>query len=389
MKNLLVITNNFPDEEGKLPLTTFVKDNVNALKEQFTKIYVICPTPYYPSVLNIFWKNKYTHFSKLKSYSYDNVEVYFSRYILLPISFHRKKAAKNALRAAKKILSQKKIAIDSILAHFSKPSGIIAASIAKEYNIEYVITLHENPQWLDTLIQSWDKELYKSRTWSRALIRVNPYDMDKLEEFNNNIYHYPNWYDQNKFYDLDQNACREKLALQSHWKILITIGRLHPIKNQANLIKACKILVDEGKTIKLIIIWSWPEKKNLEKLIVQEWLTQHISLAGAIPNQDLVYWLNASDLFILPSLAESFWVVLLEALWCGIPVISTPHWWPQQIVTKESWLLIPDVHDPISIKETITKWLNTSRDTQNIIHTVKKKYSLEKLAKNYWDLLLK
>ncbi len=101
-------------------------------------------------------------------------------------------------------------------------------------------------------------------------------------------------------------------------KIFITIGRLDKQKNISTLIKTFKNLSPENI---LLIIGGGPERLNLANLIKQYNLTEQIFLLGRQKN---VYsYLNMADYFIFASQVEGFPNVLIEAMACNLPIITT------------------------------------------------------------------
>ncbi|MFT5620719.1 MAG: teichuronic acid biosynthesis glycosyltransferase TuaC, partial [Flavobacteriaceae bacterium] len=72
------------------------------------------------------------------------------------------------------------------------------------------------------------------------------------------------------------------------------------------------------------------ENLNLESVIV---------IVGSIRNNVLPIWMNTADIFILPSNNESFGIVQVEALACGIPVVATRNGGSEEILNEEIGVL--------------------------------------------------
>lgn len=105
--------------------------------------------------------------------------------------------------------------------------------------------------------------------------------------------------------------------------VIITSGRLLPVKGHQYLIRAFKKLNDTAKDITphLIILGEGPSRRNLTELISDFQLENQVHLPGFQKNP--YAWIGRSDIFVLPSLHEGFPNSLLEAMALGIPAIAT------------------------------------------------------------------
>lgn len=111
---------------------------------------------------------------------------------------------------------------------------------------------------------------------------------------------------------------KEKKAVGSN--TIITVARLVPIKNLDTLLRAWQIVGQTVPGSKLTIIGDGPERGNLEKLAAGLNLPA-VNFAGAIANENIPAYFYHADAFILPSLSETWGLVVNEAMAARLPVL--------------------------------------------------------------------
>lgn len=102
--------------------------------------------------------------------------------------------------------------------------------------------------------------------------------------------------------------------------VLLAVGRLSKVKDFPTLIRAFA-LVREYRTMRLIILGDGEERPELEKLIKQLGLEKDVSLPGFIDNP--YPYMTRASVFVLSSKHEALPTVLVEALYCGLPLVAT------------------------------------------------------------------
>jgi colanic acid/amylovoran biosynthesis glycosyltransferase len=95
---------------------------------------------------------------------------------------------------------------------------------------------------------------------------------------------------------------------------LLSVGRLHPVKDHAFLIQACAALRDQGLDFLCWIIGEGPERPALERQIAALGLQGRVYLLGRVPRADLPGYYRYSDLVVMTSKSEGIPVVLMEAM---------------------------------------------------------------------------
>ncbi len=119
----------------------------------------------------------------------------------------------------------------------------------------------------------------------------------------------------------DLERCAEDPWLSaSEDPIIVTVGRLHPQKDQQTLLRAFAKVV-ERRPARLLILGEGPDRAALEALAAELGVSQRVHLPGHV--FDSLAQMKAADLFVLSSRYEGLPTVLIEALLCGLPVVST------------------------------------------------------------------
>lgn len=125
---------------------------------------------------------------------------------------------------------------------------------------------------------------------------------------------------------IQQSAQEELSDKEKEWfagcsKMIVTMGRLTQQKGQQYLIEAMKTVHQELPTAKLLILGEGELEQSLREQAVKDGMQDVVVFGGFVKNP--YHILSKCDLFVLPSLYEGFPNALVEAMCCGLPVIST------------------------------------------------------------------
>lgn len=104
---------------------------------------------------------------------------------------------------------------------------------------------------------------------------------------------------------------------------VLSVGRLVPDKGQGVLVEAVGLLRDRGVAIDLTLVGDGADRPGLEAQTQRLSLESRVRFAGSVGQDRILEYYRAADVFCLPSFAEGIPVVLMEALACGIPVVTT------------------------------------------------------------------
>ncbi len=109
---------------------------------------------------------------------------------------------------------------------------------------------------------------------------------------------------------------------QNRDNILLHVARLHPVKGQQYLIRACRLLKDRGLDFQCLIIGEGEERTKLEQLITELKLKDTCLLLGPKTRKELAPYYQRAKVFVLTSVSEGLGNVLKEALACGLPAVG-------------------------------------------------------------------
>ena len=125
---------------------------------------------------------------------------------------------------------------------------------------------------------------------------------------------------------MDKELARRKLGLRDGERIILFVGRIEPLKGIDILISAAAQL-HEDENFRVLIVGgdtrAEAELATLRALAERLDIDHHISFVGAVPHEDLPMYYNAADVCVVPSYYESFGLVAVEAMACGVPVVAS------------------------------------------------------------------
>ena len=107
--------------------------------------------------------------------------------------------------------------------------------------------------------------------------------------------------------------------------IILFVGNLTPYKGPDVLVKAMQIIVKEVPDTELIFVGSGMMRDELEMLSKRLDVEKYVKFAGFVEESLKPLYYKAADVFVLPSTmsTESFGIVNLEAMKCGIPIVAS------------------------------------------------------------------
>lgn len=117
----------------------------------------------------------------------------------------------------------------------------------------------------------------------------------------------------------------KKHRLDAATPIILTVCRLaaeERYKGYDQILKALPLIGQAIPRVHYMLVGSGPDRPRIEKLIGALGVTDRVTLTGHVADDELADYYNSCDLFAMPSKAEGFGIVYLEALACGKPVLA-------------------------------------------------------------------
>jgi glycosyltransferase involved in cell wall biosynthesis len=154
-------------------------------------------------------------------------------------------------------------------------------------------------------------------------------------------------------------------ALRVSGKVALYVGRLDAEKGVDGLIRAWRTVHTRVDNATLLIVGHGPEQRRLEHLLREHPLSAaSVQLRGAV--RDVRPYLQAADLFILPSRSEGISIALLEALAAGLPVVATEVGGNREVLGGSDVGVLVPPNDPEHLASAISDALAAELDRDRV-----------------------
>lgn len=132
--------------------------------------------------------------------------------------------------------------------------------------------------------------------------------------------------------------------------VLLFVGRIHAEKGIFDLLEAYGQIRCLAPAVHLAVIGDGPQRGQVERLVHEKGWHDYVHLLGTVKNRDLPPYFRAATLFVSPAVATRRWeeyvgMTNLQAMACGLPVISTRSGAIPEYVPETAGVLVPE-HDP-------------------------------------------
>jgi L-malate glycosyltransferase len=371
--NILLLTHSYPDKNNSWR-GSFIKDQASALSSVHNVIVVYFRVDY----------QRFLPFSKYSSTKTINGNLTEYELVInrsFPVINQASYLFKSYRFITREILPHFKP--DIVHSHRSYPAGFLGTIIQMNRGIPVILTEHSK---ITSYFRSWFHKrcvMYTLKKASEIIAVSNSLRNEIFTIANRQVNVIYNFVDSERF-NL-QNTTRGTS---------LNIGFLGGLgdnnKGLDIMLKAATLLQDKnffihigGKGILL---------EDYRKMALDNGLASNCKFYGDIPRNEISDFYSKLDLFVSASRNETFGIVLIEAMSCGLPVIATKCGGPQEIVTEESGILIEKENAPALAGAIDNMSKNISDYNPNTIRTsTEKRFGvktfIEKINMLYLDVL--
>lgn len=360
----------------------FIRERMSRVAEH-CPLTVVSPVPWFPfQGLIRHWKPDYRP-QPANQEDQNGIRVYFPRFLSIPGFFRSLDGFFMAISCLPLLFKLKtEFAFNLIDAHFAYPDGYAAALLGRWLKLPVTITLRgtevplsripDRRQRLLKALQCAATVFSVSDSLKRHVVGLGA-DAEKIRVVGNGV-------DTAKFFPLDKASARRQLQIAEDVQVLISVGGLVDRKGFHRVIDILPDLVEKyPRLVYLIVGGSSPEGNilaRLEQQVESLNLVKHVRFLGPMPAQDLYVPLSAANVFVLATANEGWANVFLEAMACGLPVVTTDVGGNREVVCDDALGTVVAFDEPEALSQAIDESLRRSWNSQTII---------DYAADNAWD----
>ena len=202
------------------------------------------------------------------------------------------------------------------------------------------------------------------------------------------------------FRRMDRIAAKKKINADPDHEVILFVGRIEPLKGIDIIIYAIKILLEKNPSMR-VCLWvvggnssetrdNWSEElKKLEKIRKVLNIETSVKFVGRKHQSELPDYYNAAKIVVMPSHYESFGITALEAMACGVPVITTDVTGVSDLFDKKHHALLTTANNPLLLAEKMRHLLSDEEayaKTSKLVYDKVRDLSWEAVAQKYMEI---
>lgn len=303
----------------------------------------------------------------------DGIEIHRPRYLSLPGFCKWADGPLMALGAARTVRHlQRRLDIEVIDAHFLYPDGFAATRLARQLGLQCTVTLRgtevrmaRDPRLRPRLARA-AADATRLFAVAGSLARVAEElgaSPDKIRVIGNGV-------DAQQFRPHDRNAARQALDLPPDVPVLVSVGTLVERKGFHRVIECLPALRRKFPGLRYLVVGgAGPEgdwSDHLRARVTELDLDDSVRFLGHRSPDELPTLLSAADVFVLATRNEGWANVFLEAMACGLPVVTTDVGGNKEVVADKRLGTLVPFDDTEALETTLATALDTSWDREFI-----------------------
>ncbi|MDR7075303.1 N-acetyl-alpha-D-glucosaminyl L-malate synthase BshA [Neobacillus niacini] len=285
--------------------------------------------------------------------------------------------------------------LDILHVHYAIPHAVCAilAKQMSKVDVKIVTTLHGT----DITVLGYDPSLTEAIKFgieksdvvtavSRSLIEQT-HELIQPDKQIETVY---NFIDQRIYQKRDANHLKKEFGIKEDEKVVIHVSNFRPVKRVQDVVKTFA-RISETMPAKLLLVGDGPEMTPVCRLVKKLGLTDKVHFLGKQENLEELY--SISDLKLLLSEKESFGLVALEAMACGVPCIGTNVGGMPEVIQHGETGYICELGDIADISSKAILLLSNQQLHQefanNGVLVVNEKFRAEQIVGQYEQLYYK
>lgn len=272
---------------------------------------------------------------------------------------------------------------DVIHAHVAFPAGFVAALISRRYGKPLVLTEHAGPFAILMSTPIHRRFVRYAVETASVVLPVSRALKDHIEEFFHlgRVEIVPNLVDRGVFHYSKFQGCKGDILF---------VGLFHEVKGIDVLLEAVAMLKREGKKdFRLHLVGGGPARleKRYRKMAEDLSITDIVIFHGRKSHREVAEFMARCSFLVLPSRAETFSCVVIEAHASGRPVLATRCGGPEEIINEGNGFLVAP-GDPKELKSGLEHILGYVGyfDGERISKEAIEKYSIERIGQRLTDI---
>ncbi|MDA3130929.1 glycosyltransferase [Aliibacillus thermotolerans] len=279
-----------------------------------------------------------------------------------------------------KLLIAKGKRYDIVHAHYAFPSGLPARLLKRRFKTPYIVTCHGGDlnkmakigpffyQQTQRILVEADHVIAVGQDLAAQIIDNYRIPKEKVTILSMGV-------DRSIFFERPKEEARKHLRLPTDCNHFLYVGNLIEEKGLLDLVEAYALYREKDPTAQLHIVGPKNQAvffQRLQQKIASLRVEDGIFFHGAKPQTEVAQWMNAADVFVLPSHTEGFGLVAVEAMACGTPVIGTNVGGLRYLLADQAGEIVP-VSQPEPLSQALEKVITDQDYRKSLIEVGRKR----------------